>query len=97
MSPLGIVPAFDPLEDRLVSFSSGFERCSVDQFCFQRVKKHFAMCIVPAIASSRHARNDANQIHFLSEFFRGVLRALIRVRNLRAPEDAGQLIRPLKS
>ena len=54
MAAMGIVPAFDELEDRHAGLAVGFEAAAVEQFAFERGKEALAHRVIETIADRAH-------------------------------------------
>src|SRR5713226_5429690 len=54
MAAMGVVPAFDELEDRHAGLALGFEAAAVEQFAFECGKETLAHRVIEAIADGAH-------------------------------------------
>ena len=73
MTAMGIVPAFDELEDCHAGLDLGFEAAAVEQFAFERGKEALAHRVIEAIADRAHRRPHAGLAAALAEGDRSVL------------------------
>src|SRR5216683_2304294 len=81
MTAMGVVPAFDELEDRHAGFALGFEAAAVEQFAFERGEETLAHRVVEAIADRAHRGSHARLAATLAEGERSVLATLVRMMN----------------
>ena len=77
MAALGIVPAFDELEDCHARFDLSFEAAAVEQFRFEGGKETLAHRVIEAIADRAHRGPHAGLAAALAEGERSVLATLI--------------------
>ena len=73
MAAMGVVPAFDELEDRHAGLALGFEAAAVEQFAFERGEETLAHRVVEAIADRAHRGSHAGLAAALAEGERSVL------------------------
>ena len=73
MTAMGIVPAFDELEDCHAGLDLGFEAAAVEQFAFERGKEALAHRVIEAIADGAHRGSHAGLAAALAEGDRSVL------------------------
>src|SRR5260370_25777008 len=83
MAAMGVVPAFDELEDRHAGLALGFEAAAVEQFAFERGEETLAHCVIEAIADGAHRGPHARLAATLAEGERSVLATLVRMMNHR--------------
>src|SRR5260370_36685395 len=81
MAAMGVVPAFDELEDRHAGLALGFEAAAVEQFAFERGEETLAHCVIEAIADGAHRGPHAGLAAALAEGERSVLATLVRMMN----------------
>src|SRR5712692_5157605 len=81
MAAMGVVPAFDELEDRHAGLALGFEAAAVEQFAFERGEETLAHCVIEAIADGAHRGPHARLAATLAEGERRVLATLVRMMN----------------
>jgi hypothetical protein len=73
---MGIVPAFDKLEDCHTCLDLGFEAAAVEQFTFERGEETLAHGVIEAIAHRAHRGPHAGVAAALAEGDRSVLATL---------------------
>src|SRR5216683_3299760 len=73
MAAMGVVPAFDELEDRHAGLALGFEAAAVEQFTFERGEETLAHRVIEAIADRAHRGSHAGLAAALAEGERSVL------------------------
>jgi hypothetical protein len=78
---MGVIPAFDEIEDYHAGLDLGFETATVEQFAFERGKETFADRVIEAIADRAHRRPYLGLAAALAEGERSVLAALVGVMN----------------
>src|SRR5258708_21712685 len=81
MPAMGIVPAFDELEDCHAGLDLGFEAAAVEQFAFERGEETLAHRVIEAIADRAHRGPHAGLAAALAENDRSVLAPLVRMMN----------------
>lgn len=79
MFPPTIVPPLDVLEGGQPGSRPCRKISMVDQLTFERFKKAFSHCIVPAIAFSAHTLYHRQALQLMPEFSAGVLHSTIRM------------------
>src|SRR5229473_849233 len=79
MTAMGVVPAFDELEDGHARFYLGFEAAAVEQFTFERGEETLAHRVIEAIADRAHRGPHAGLAATLAEGERSVLATLVRM------------------
>src|SRR5713226_1518141 len=84
MAVMGVVPAFDELEDRHAGLALGFEAAAVEQFAFERGEETLAHRVIEAIADGAHRGPHARLAATLAEGERSVLATLVYIRQLGA-------------
>jgi hypothetical protein len=70
---MGVVPAFDELEDCHAGLDLGFEAAAVEQFTFERGEETLAHRVIEAIADRTHRGPHAGLVAALAEGDRSVL------------------------
>src|ERR1700674_3948448 len=73
VATMGIVPAFDKVEDCHARFDLSFETAAVEQFTFERGKETLAHRVIEAIADRAHRGPHAGLAAALAEGERSVL------------------------
>ncbi len=73
MAAMGVVPAFDELEDCHAGLGLGFEAAAVEQFTFERGEETLAHRVIEAIADRAHRGSHAGLAAALAEGERSVL------------------------
>src|SRR5216683_6932836 len=81
MAAMGIVPAFDELEDGHAGLGLGFEAAAVEQFTFEGGEETLAHRVIEAIADRAHRGSHAGLAAALAAGERSVLAALVRMMN----------------
>src|SRR5712692_10597301 len=74
---MGVIPAFDEIEDCHAGLDLGFETAAVEQFAFERGKETFAHRVIEAIADRAHRRPYLGLAAALAEGERSILAALL--------------------
>src|SRR6266446_5257370 len=72
VAAMGIVPAFDKVEDCHARFDLSFEAAAVEQFAFERGKEALAHRVIEAIADRAHRGSHAGLAAALAEGERSV-------------------------
>src|SRR5229473_954222 len=73
VAAMGVVPAFDELEDCHAGLALGFEAAAVEQFTFERGKEALAHRVIEAIADGARRGSHAGLAAALAEGERSVL------------------------
>src|SRR5712692_8736609 len=81
VAAMGVVPAFDELEDCHAGLDLGFEAAAVEQFTFERGEEALAHRVIEAIADGAHRGSHAGLTAALAEGDRSVLATLVRMMN----------------
>src|SRR5713101_3780777 len=81
MAAMGVVPAFDELEDRHAGLALGFEAAAVEQFAFECGKETLAHRVIEAIADGAHRGPYTGLAATLAKGERSVLATLVRMMN----------------
>src|SRR5438477_11247574 len=81
VAAMGIVPAFDKVEDCHARFDLSFEAAAVEQFTFERGEETLAHRVIEAIADRAHRGSHAGLAAALAEGDRSVLADLVRMMN----------------
>ena len=92
---MGVVPAFDEIEDRPPGLVVRTQRRPVEELALERGEEALGHRVVVAVTDGPHRGSDAAVTAALAESNRGVLRALVRVMDHRmwAPIGNGLLER----
>src|ERR1700688_522659 len=77
VAAMGIVPAFDKVEDCHARFDLSFEAAAVEQFAFERGEKTLAHRVIEAIADRAHRGPHAGLLTTFTEGERSILAAMI--------------------
>src|SRR6202162_1393879 len=81
VAAMGMVPAFDKVEDCHARFDLSFEAAAVEQFTFERGEETLAHRVIEAIADRAHRGPHAGLAAALAEGARNVLATLVGVMN----------------
>src|SRR6267142_5596077 len=81
VAAMGIVPAFDKLEDCHARFDLSFEAAAVEQFTFESGEETLAHRVIEAIADRAHRGPHTGLAAALAEGDRSVLATLVRMMN----------------
>ena len=76
---MGVVPAFDKLEDGHARVGLGFETAAVEQFAFEGGEKALAHRVVEAVADRTHRGPHAGLVAAFAEGDGSVLATLVRM------------------
>jgi hypothetical protein len=88
MAAMGVVPAFDELEDCHAGLALGFEAAAVEQCAFERGEETLAPCVIEAIADGAYRGPHAGRAAALAGGERSVLATLVRMNESRRRADA---------
>src|SRR5476651_1792876 len=81
VTPMRVVPTFDPFEDGHLRFCLALEATAVEQLALERSKETLCHRVVVCISHRAHRRHDARFAATLAERVARVLAAPIRMVN----------------
>ena len=87
MAPMGVVPAFQPGEDRHAGLGPALEASPVDDFPLQCRKEALGHRVIVGVSRGSHGGHDAGLAATFAKRVAGVLAAAVRMMDdrLRAP------------